>query len=571
MAFSDKLNEYLNYLNCTARELAECSDLSTAAISRYRTGDRTPSIESEQLQKLVDGIALLSQRRSVPKLSKQEVLLSFQQVLSETGNSFPNLSDHLNALINTLKINITELSRFMNFDASYISRIRSGERRPADAPAFADSLSRYISTQYSRSDQKYTVSRLIECSVDTLENEVVYQQTVYEWLASYNTNYHDSLRSFLNILNHPVSWQTAEEETDVAACLNRLPDSHSRIYYGIDEMNAAELDFLYTTLHSESTEAVFLCSDINLDPTAFAEDFENRWIRLISAILRRGIQVQIIFNVNVPLTSLIQVIQRWLPLLMTGNVHSYYLRGEADPYYGHLHYLSGAAALCGECITEFEDEGRYYLTTQKEELEYYRKKVHHLLEKADPLIENIAVQDFSEISSYFRMDVKTSGRQKYILNLPPVFILSDELIDRLLHQNTLTKAQSDLLPDYIHELRTYMQDLIGSNRITLEIPLLSEEHFSSRNFSLNLPLLSDFPALTYSYQDYLKHMDETRAYAALHPELQLKFYSGEVYENLSLYIHEGRWVFLVKSGDQPVQFLVQYPKLRNWFSVNWHQ
>lgn len=49
MKFNEKLNEYINNLPCTAKELCELSGLSAATLSRYRSGERIPEMNSDAL------------------------------------------------------------------------------------------------------------------------------------------------------------------------------------------------------------------------------------------------------------------------------------------------------------------------------------------------------------------------------------------------------------------------------------------------------------------------------------------------------------------------------------------
>ena len=70
MSFQDLLNEYLARLNCTGKELADASGLSTAVISRYRSGNHRPEHGSEQWQRLMDGIAALAGNRKIPLIKK---------------------------------------------------------------------------------------------------------------------------------------------------------------------------------------------------------------------------------------------------------------------------------------------------------------------------------------------------------------------------------------------------------------------------------------------------------------------------------------------------------------------
>ena len=46
MNFHEKLNEYIQMLSCTAKELSELSGLSAATLSRYRSGERVPDMRS---------------------------------------------------------------------------------------------------------------------------------------------------------------------------------------------------------------------------------------------------------------------------------------------------------------------------------------------------------------------------------------------------------------------------------------------------------------------------------------------------------------------------------------------
>ena len=56
MKFSDRLNLYIETLGCSAKTLSAASGISDAAISRYRSGEREPGRDSEQLLRLAQGI-----------------------------------------------------------------------------------------------------------------------------------------------------------------------------------------------------------------------------------------------------------------------------------------------------------------------------------------------------------------------------------------------------------------------------------------------------------------------------------------------------------------------------------
>lgn len=60
MKFCDRLNLYIETLGCSAKTLSAASGISDAAISRYRSGEREPGRDSEQLLRLAQGICAIS-------------------------------------------------------------------------------------------------------------------------------------------------------------------------------------------------------------------------------------------------------------------------------------------------------------------------------------------------------------------------------------------------------------------------------------------------------------------------------------------------------------------------------
>lgn len=78
-------------------------------------------------------------------------------------------------------------------------------------------------------------------------------------------------------------------------------------------------------------------------------------------------------------------LESWIPIYMTGQVSPYYLTGIHNSVYCHFNYVSGAVALTGECIKGYHDKGKYHLTSNKNDVAYYRTKSECLLNKANHL------------------------------------------------------------------------------------------------------------------------------------------------------------------------------------------
>ena len=69
--FKDILIKYMEELDCSSKELADSSGLSAATISRYRSGERIPDVESDNLKQLICGIVKLAQKRNLSSIRLQ--------------------------------------------------------------------------------------------------------------------------------------------------------------------------------------------------------------------------------------------------------------------------------------------------------------------------------------------------------------------------------------------------------------------------------------------------------------------------------------------------------------------
>ena len=174
MDFKDKLNDCIIRLDCTAKDLAESSGLSAATLSRYRSGERIP--DSEQLANLINGMIKLAEKRNIDGFSTdllENELLPF--CTNRQNFDYEKLRNNFNTLISVLSVSVSELSKSINYDASHISRIRNGQRQPADPQKFAADILRFIVRRYTNENELSVVAELIGCSPKDIADESIYQ------------------------------------------------------------------------------------------------------------------------------------------------------------------------------------------------------------------------------------------------------------------------------------------------------------------------------------------------------------------------------------------------------------
>lgn len=105
--FKDVLNNYLNELKISSKELSLKSNISESVISRYRGGSRVPN--DEQILKLATAIYNISIVQNIDMYTKEIITETLLNSITKDDFDYDNFSKNLNELINILKININEM------------------------------------------------------------------------------------------------------------------------------------------------------------------------------------------------------------------------------------------------------------------------------------------------------------------------------------------------------------------------------------------------------------------------------------------------------------------------------
>ena len=163
--FKDILIKYMEELDCSSKELADSSGLSAATISRYRSGERIPDVKSDNLKQLIYGILKLAQKRNISSINDVTLHSDFLHSLPGAPADFSILQANVNTLFTVLSISTSELAKFLNYDASYISRIKSGERQPANPELFLANTAFFIVKRYNKETELSILANLLDCSL----------------------------------------------------------------------------------------------------------------------------------------------------------------------------------------------------------------------------------------------------------------------------------------------------------------------------------------------------------------------------------------------------------------------
>ncbi len=564
MTFSKQLNKYIEQLSCSSQDLVTASGLSSTVISRYRKGERSPSLKSKHLDQLVNGLYTISCTKNIG-LDKEDIYNTLSNSLNDINIEFEQLSKNFNSIVSALDINIADLARFIGYDASFLSRIRNGNRKPAKPQDFIESVCNFVVTKYSSSDNKNTIAILLSCDPNELNNNADYLLKLSNWFATNISSNNKYISDFLNNLDtfDLNQYIKAIHFDELKIPFVPFYKTSSRNYYGIEEMKKGELDFFKATVLSKSSDPVFMCSDMPMEDMAKDIDFGKKWMFAIAMTLKKGLHLNIIHNLDRPFNEMMLGLESWIPIYMTGQVSPFYLKGTPNSIYCHLNYVSGNVALNGECIADYHATGKYYLTTAKSEVAYYKEKAKNLLNKSQSLMEIYRIENKNDFKTFLSSFSKSSSNFRRILSSLPIHTISDELLLNILKRNKISDSNIKHIINFVKEEKKLMEDILKKNIFLDEVCELSKEDFENQSFSLSLSNDFSEEKIYYNYEEYKQHLKLTKEYEKAFKNYKLSISEHSTFKNIQILINENNWVMISKDTSPSIHFVIKHPKLRN--------
>ena len=563
MTFQEQLNLYIEELSCSGRELAKNSGISETILSRYRKGERLPGADSDYLKKLAAGIALTAEKKGKKK-DQESVLEVLLAALKQEEKLEIFYYQKFDILLRELEINVSKMASALHYDPSYISKIRTGKRTPSDVRGFAENVCGYIVRNFFGQEELNKIVALTGCDNETLmhpENSFILLQN---WLCSGKFETMDYISGFLQKMDEfnldDYIRAIHFDSFKVPKVPFQLPVS--RQYYGLKEMREGELDFLKHTVLSKSMEPLHLCCDMPVEDMAQDQEFAKKYMFGLAMVLKKGLHIHIIHDVERPMKDMMLGLENWIPLYMTGQISPYYLKGIQNKVYSHLHYTSGQAAMTGDCISGHHDTAHYYLTSRKEEVEICRKNTKYLLKKAHPLMEIYREEKRAALFDFLEKDSHEEGLRRRILAAPPLFVIPQEVLKQILAENGISRQEcAGILKAHAREQRR-IESILTHSQVIDELSQVTKAEYEK--YPAVLPVAECFleKDILLTYQEYRTCVEAAMAYADAHKNYHFYLIKEKGFHNIHITCRMEKWCMVSKNKTPSINFVIHHPKLR---------
>ena len=571
MKFSENLNKYIDITRCSAKELSKLSGLSETVISRYRKGERVPKYKSAQLDLLILSLSKLAKDKNLVDINEESIRKDLESDFEKNDIDFEVFRENFNLIIKTLNVNVANISKYIGYDSSYLSKIRAGIRKPQNIENFVSAICRYIIANYYNTKYNDEIKSLINCKSSDLENKDILYEKLYFWFTNNSNSVNKAVEEY-NIdrflykldefdLNNYIK-DIKFDKIKVPTLPKGLPKS--KAYYGLAGFKASQIDALKQIVLSKSKEDVFFYSNMAMIESSKDLDFTKKFMMGLAFMLKKGLKLNMIHNLDRPFEELMLGLEGWIPLYMTGQIVPFYFNDNSNDLFSQIECVAGSVALSGSCVTGNINNAKLIVTNKKEEVEYYKKNARLLLKKANSLMEIYDGSKKREFAKIIEKNKSIKGNRRNILVDLPIYTLSDNLLSKILDRNNVSKAEKESIISSVQKEKNNVKEMLQKGKIFDEISILSKEEFEKSGYKLDLSkYFYNKTEIKYSYEDYKEHIAELEKFKEENKNYDYKINEKNVFKNINIHIIENKQVIISKTNLPIIHFVIHYPKLVN--------
>ncbi len=582
MLFYEKVGLLLKELNVPRTVLARASGLDASLISRFLNGERVPSRFSPQLDKLSMGVSALALQHGshhrvaalcgVPEYTDVSTLSDgitawinmadsglrpkrahkLQQAMPRPTQKKAGgaLAEKLDTLMRAVEVTNTQLARYLNVDASLISRFRTGVRRPDANERIVSNICTFFSLRDYTPRQRDALFDVIRIAPTEDRETLLDALRRYLQAASANADrtYVDGLLETLDSRSAVSQVSTPDQAQGHSIPLR---SGEMDLYQGNAGLRRAVSRLLESALAEGNVKELRLFSDLDFQWALEDEAFLNLWQEQLKRIMDQGTRFTFVIGMDANLSTIFRVLERWIPLFMTGKLNLYMLSESQTRLFSCTMFLADKLAALQSFSIEKTAPSAYHLYTSKPELmENYQLQFDGLCESGCVLVQVFSEGMQTQYQRLLSAFERAPGDTDVVLHSLSTYTIPYSLMEQMLSRTGIAQEVRERIVDY-HQLavKRAVKNL-SLYRISDYICLADPEELNAGHVQVEIPWLDGSVRVTYTLAEYAEHIKATIELLRTYPGYSVYLLPEVPFENIMLMVRQGTGM-LIRKLDKP--------------------
>lgn len=504
-------------------------------------------------------------------------------------------SEKLDLLMNLSGTSNSALARSINLDASYISRLRRGDRSPSKNENYLKAISQYFAKFVSTDAFRSGLCHALQIPPSQMSLDADHTSgLILEWLYDQKPSQTKSIARLLDQVSH-FAFPASSTVFDLTSVMEHLTFEETTTYHGIEGKQKAVLAFLATALASDASETLYLYSDEAMDWLIGDQKFTGQWAMLMSRIIRKGHKIVIVHTVNRGLDEMLSAIREWMPLYMTGAIEPYYYPRTRDDVYKHtLFILEGKMAMVSRSISRSERPPLIHLFTESRTVAHYQFEYEDYLSQCRPLMKILTPGQTDKVLTLLEEFESEKTSSLALREGLPSMTLPVEVLKAVLYRTGIDPVRMTTYLNFqkrrLERLEAHLLDFEHTEMLllpdrkqflehrkgfegppqSLEASLASSDVNAGDSFSAHLRLkyasIAGITDAVYGLEDFCSHLSYMLHLLNTYPNYHVILLEETFSKGCTVYIRENVGVVILKDSEPTVLFAINESRLTAAFT-----
>lgn len=470
-------------------------------------------------------------------------------------------NEKLDFLMSLTGTSNSSMAKHTSLDPSFISRLRSGSRRPSRNE---DYIAKMASVLSKRCREEYQLqgllSRLQAENISYARDSMNLETAIEKWLRNAPPEQKNKVGSFIRELDDfsfkkrvPVNFETGEPYSE---------EPKQDVYHGVQGKRSAVLRFLNEVLDSDRKYTLYLYSDEDL--TWLMDDplFTQQWSRVFLQVLQKGNKVKIVHTITRSLDEMFSAIKEWMPSYLTGNIEPYYYPRTRDVNFRRTIFIApGLCAVSSNSIGRNPENNLNFFLTEKDTLHSLIKEFEDFLKLCRPLMKifntssNTSLLD--TVSEFEEEKGNCILKSKAVSSITiPLFALEKFLKNH-------SKEDRDRLFQFHKKRQRSLVELLEAHSFVevIHLPDISQLH--ERKIPIGFTVFTRTPVYYDSYT-FKSQLENIVSLMKHYPNYNVRILDNSK-DELTVYAKENIGLLIMKYAQPSISFAINEPYMTQAF------
>ena len=470
--------------------------------------------------------------------------------------------EKLDFLMNITRTSNSALGQKVKLDASYISRLRKGQRGALKDIACIKSIAEYFARNCKEDYQRKAMAEALKLSSSVADSGELFKH-ISKWLMDEQVEDREYVGSFLAGFSNSNTIQVTPDIFQHLKVATEYPQEDISVYYGVEGKRRAAVYFLSEVIAQSKPQTLLLFSDEATDWMTADRDFASQWASLMVQLLSKGNRVKIIHTVSRDLDEMLNAIRQWMPLYMTGLIEPYFYPKKRDGIFKKTLFISpGVTAVISSSIGNSIEHAANMLIRNGKMISTYAEEFNQYLSLCKPLMRIFTAKDKEAYLNTLIEYEKEKSNSIIKTESLSILTMPDNIVSGIIARI----GNKDVDYNDIRDQRTRLfENNLKVNSYAEIINLFAADYAKSGKIKVAFSEMLLGDTVYYTLEEYILHLEYILLLLEKYENFHVYFTNGETEAQYIVYAREELGAIVAKTSTPPVVLAINEANLATAF------